>query len=400
MIIGLAHAGDLEAAHAHRQRILQQGGVPSADAYGALILHVKDTTDDTSNAMALFQESQSLGLAKARKADHALQLFEDMKARGVQPRPSRTVRLSPRAAVSATLPRQLLFQEMTGEPTFKPRVPPYNTMMQLYTHTKPDRARVLHYYNELLAARLLIDAYGCIEPVDLPAMEKVFQDLVADSSVSVQGTHWAALINAYGCALQTFDSIATHPSTNPRNGPMPDAVVYEALINTLVTLRRMDLMPTYIERLHASGVHMTAYIANLLIKGYASVGDIERSREIFESLQDPQEGVAAPHNHIPHQNKQASAAPVPASAPVYREPSTWEAMVRAELGNGHRDRAVSLLQRLQARMFPPAVYQRISGIMLDDSVSPWSLSDGSSSPRELIVLQPPSLSISQVYIGM
>ncbi|KAI0688642.1 hypothetical protein C8T65DRAFT_711946 [Cerioporus squamosus] len=387
MIIGLAHAGDLEAAHAHRQRILQQGGVPSADAYGALILHVKDTTDDTSNAMALFQESQSLGVTPnifmyntARKADHALQLFEDMKARGVQP-----TSVTYGAVIAACC-----------RPTFKPRVPPYNTMMQLYTHTKPDRARVLHYYNELLAARvqptahtykLLIDAYGCIEPVDLPAMEKVFQDLVADSSVSVQGTHWAALINAYGCvhkdldkALQTFDSIATHPSTNPRNGPMPDAVVYEALINTLVTLRRMDLMPTYIERLHASGVHMTAYIANLLIKGYASVGDIERSREIFESLQDPQEGVAAPHNHIPHQNKQASAAPVPASAPVYREPSTWEAMVRAELGNGHRDRAVSLLQRLQARMFPPAVYQRISGIMLDDSVSPWSLSDGSSSP--------------------
>ncbi|RPD53059.1 hypothetical protein L227DRAFT_658447 [Lentinus tigrinus ALCF2SS1-6] len=58
-------------------------GVPSADAYSALILHVKDTTDDTSNTMALFKESQSLGvvpnifmyntviskLVKARKAD-------------------------------------------------------------------------------------------------------------------------------------------------------------------------------------------------------------------------------------------------------------------------------------------------------------------------------------------
>ncbi|RPD54386.1 hypothetical protein L226DRAFT_617845 [Lentinus tigrinus ALCF2SS1-7] len=411
MIIGLAHAGDLEAAHAHRQRILQQGGVPSADAYGALILHVKDTTDDTSNAMALFQESQSFGvvpnifmyntviskLAKARKADYALQLFQDMKARGIQPTSvTYGAVIAACCRVGDAASAELLFQEMTGEPTFKPRVPPYNTMMQLYTHTKPDRARVLHYYNELLAARvqptahtykLLIDAYGCIEPVDLPAMEKVFKDLVADSSVSVQGTHWAALINAYGCvhkdldkALEVFDSIATHPSTNARTGPLPDAVVYEALINTLVTLRRMDLMPAYIERLQASGVHMTAYIANLLIKGYASVGEIERSREIFESLQDPQEGVAAPHNHVPHQNKQANTSQVPVNAPVYREPSTWEAMVRAELGNGERDRAVSLLQRLQARMFPPAVYQRISGIMLDDSVSPWASTDGSSSP--------------------
>ena len=54
-------------------------------------------------------------------------------------------------------------------------------------------------------------------------------------------------------------------------------------------------------------------------------------------------------------------------------------MVRAELGNGERDRAVALRQRLQARMFPPAVYQRISGIMLDDSVSPWSQSQSEAS---------------------
>lgn len=157
-------------------------------------------------------------------------------------------------------------------------------------------------------------------------MEKTFLELVADRNVSVQGTHWAALINAWGCVqkdldqvLSVFDSIATHSTTNPRGAPMPDAVVYEALINSLVTLRRMDLAPEYLERLQASGVHMTAYIANLLIKGYASAGEIERSREIFESLQDPQEGVAAPHNHAPHQNKPHPTSPVPANAPVFRE---------------------------------------------------------------------------------
>ncbi|KAI0637582.1 hypothetical protein C8Q77DRAFT_1186663 [Trametes polyzona] len=411
MVIGLAHAGDVEAAHVHRQRILQQGGVPSADAYGALILNVKDTTDDTSNAMALYQESQAYGvvpnifmyntviskLAKARKADYALHLFQDMKTRNVQPTSvTYGAVIAACCRVGDAASAELLFQEMTSEPTFKPRVPPYNTMMQLYTHTKPDRERVLHYYNALKEAnvqptahtyKLLIDAYGCIEPIDLPAMQKVFADLVADRNVSVQGTHWAALINAWGCVqkdldqvLTVFDSIATHPTTNPRGPPMPDAVVYEALVNSLVTLRRMDLVETYLERLRASGVHMTAYIANLLIKGYASVGQLERSREIFESLQDPQEGVAAPHNHAPHQNKPQTVTTVPADAPVYREPSTWEAMVRAELGNGERDRALALLQRLQARMFPPAVYQRISGIMLDDAVSPWSATAEPPSP--------------------
>ena len=169
MVIGLAHAGELDAAHAHRQRILHQGGVPSADAYGALILHVKDTTDDTSNAMALFNEATSRGvvpniylyntaiskLAKARKADHALALFQEMKSRGFRPTSvTYGAVIAACCRVGDAQSAEALFDEMASQPNFKPRVPPYNTMMQLYTHTKPDRARVLYYYNELLAAKV------------------------------------------------------------------------------------------------------------------------------------------------------------------------------------------------------------------------------------------------------
>jgi len=117
---------------------------------------------------------------------------------------------------------------------------------------------------------------------------------------------------------------------------------------------------------------MTAYIANLLIKGYSDAGELEKARSVFESLVDPPTGVAAPNNHAPHVLE--ATAPVHSNTPVYREPSTWEAMVRAELGNGNREKAVALLERMQARQFPTAVYSRISGIMLDDSVSPWPMS--------------------------
>lgn len=37
------------------------GGVPSADSYGALISAIKDTTDDATVAIDLFEESQRLG---------------------------------------------------------------------------------------------------------------------------------------------------------------------------------------------------------------------------------------------------------------------------------------------------------------------------------------------------
>ena len=158
-------------------------------------------------------------------------------------------------------------------------------------------------------------------------MEKTFTQLVKDQSVTVQGSHWAALINAHGCvgkdldkAIVVFNSIKKHPSTLASRARLPDAVVFEALINVFVTLRRTDLVPEYLERLQQSGVHMTAYIANLLIRGYATAGNIEAARKVFESLADPPVGIAAPHNHAPHD----SSVP-PRISPnelVYREVSS------------------------------------------------------------------------------
>ncbi|KAG1729087.1 uncharacterized protein EDB91DRAFT_1160171 [Suillus paluster] len=395
MIIASAHAGDMEAAFQHRDRITSNGGIPSPDAYGSLIECVKDTTDDTSNAMSLFSEAQMLGctpnvylyntiiskLAKARKADFALELFQQMKATpGVRPSSiTYGAVIAACARVGDAQSAEQLFLEMSSQPNFKPRIPPYNMMMQLYTQTKPDRERVLHYYDQLLLAgvkpsahtyKLLIDAYGTIEPVDVDAMEGVFKLLRKNRSVVLQGSHWAALINAYGCvkkdldkAISTFDSI-----------PAPDAVAYESLINVLVTNKQMALAPGYMEKLKLSGVHMTAYIANLLIKGYAAIGNIEEARRIFESLVDPPSGVAASGNHVPHEGSNQPVFSSPSPSPSYREPSTWEAMFRAELGNGYRDKAVALLARLQERQFPAAVCNRIRGIMIDDSVSPWAAS--------------------------
>lgn len=169
MIVALAHAGEVDAAHVHRARILEQGGTPSADAYGALIHHVKDTTDDTSNAMALYQESQFRGvrcnlylyntiiskLAKARKADYAIHLFKEMKLKGVLPTSvTFGAVIAACCRVGDAESAERLFDEMIRQSNFKPRVPPFNTMMQLYTQTKPNRERALFYYNALLNAKV------------------------------------------------------------------------------------------------------------------------------------------------------------------------------------------------------------------------------------------------------
>jgi pentatricopeptide repeat protein len=169
MIMAYAHGGNVEAAHVHRQRILDQSGAPSADAYGALIQSVKDTTDDCSNALALFEESQARGvapnlylyntiiskLAKARKADHAIELFHQMKSYRLNPSSiTFGAIIAACARVGDTLSAESLFEEMAQQSNFKPRIPPYNTMIQMYTTTKPNRERALFYYQRLLSARL------------------------------------------------------------------------------------------------------------------------------------------------------------------------------------------------------------------------------------------------------
>lgn len=147
-----------------------------------------------------------------------------------------------------------------------------------------------------------MDIYGAIEPVDIEQMEQVFEQLQKDVTVPIQGSHFAALINAYGCVqkdlsktVKFFHSIPSYHRAQP-----VDAVVFEAMINALVANRRTDLIPEYLEKMRDAGVRMTAYIANFLIKGYSMAGDIEQARSIFESLEDPPEGVAAPNNHTPH----------------------------------------------------------------------------------------------------
>lgn len=167
MVIALAHAGHVDAAHVHRARILEQGLAPSADAYGILVQLVRDTTDDTSGAVALFEEALARGVApnmylynniisklsKARKADYALELFEQMKAAGMKLSSiTYGAVIGACARVGDVVAAENLFKEMTRSRNFKPRVPPYNTMMQLFTQTKPSRASALYYYQEMRKA--------------------------------------------------------------------------------------------------------------------------------------------------------------------------------------------------------------------------------------------------------
>jgi len=191
MLISNCHLGHLEQAGLHRHRLVERGMAPSADAYATMIASSKDTTDDAQVARELWDESVQMGvrphlylyntviskLSKARKAENALEMFGQMKERGVRPssvtygavivsqavlsqavRPSHRHLLSPyptsphshlllllaflvsharsarvgRANIQNACCRvgdaesaETLFNEMSSQPNFKPRVPPF-----------------------------------------------------------------------------------------------------------------------------------------------------------------------------------------------------------------------------------------------------------------------------------
>jgi pentatricopeptide repeat protein len=264
-----------------------------------MILNMKDTTDDATVALSLFEESQRLGvrpnvylfntliskLSRARRAKVALEYFELMKQYGLVPSSiTYGAIINACCKIGDDLSADHLFNEMVSRPDFKPRVPPYNTMLQHFTSTKPDRKRALHYYDLLVKAgvsptahtyKLLLDAYGSTGDVpDLEAVQQVFARLVKDRRIVVSGAHWASLITAYGIsakdvdrAISIFDSIAFHPTShNNPTGPLPDAVVYEALLNALIANGRAELSDKYLAEMRDKGVRMTAYVANTLIK--------------------------------------------------------------------------------------------------------------------------------------
>ncbi|RXK38232.1 hypothetical protein M231_04516 [Tremella mesenterica] len=399
MIIASCHLGQLEQAGLHRTRMLEKGFVPSSDAYATMISSCKNTTDDAAVAREMWEESQRLGvkphlflyntvisrLSKARKADEVLVLFERMRKEGWRPTSvTYGAVINACCRVGDAESAEILFKEMTAQPNFKPHVPPFNIMMQFYLQTRPSREKVLHYYSALCQAKvppsshtykLLLDAYATLPPPDIPSMESVFSQLQADPFVSVQGTHWASLINAYGLAvgdvskaLETFDSIPSHPSSQAN---VPEPVVWEAILSVIASKGTLEELESMRLRLQNTGTRPTAYVYNVLISGYARHGLIDKSRDIFEHMADGITGVAAPNNHPLLLTSSGHTKPSTVeeeSKLVYREPSTYEAMIHAELRCGDRDAAEAVCRRMEERGYPMAVYMKARAA-LDGSVS-------------------------------
>ena len=201
MVCGLAHCGEMDAASVHRARIVAHGGLPSPNAYGALIANIKETTDNASVATELFEEARRLGvqpheymfntyisrLSRARKTEQALVVFAEFKERGLKPTMvTYGAILGGCARVGDTVNAEELFQEMITSACGVPRIPPFNTMMQMYVHVKPNRERALHYFDLLKHYSVSPTSYSykvCEEFFGL-FIRVMYTDMVGDPSCS------------------------------------------------------------------------------------------------------------------------------------------------------------------------------------------------------------------------
>lgn len=344
------------ATEYHRQ-LLEIGSAPSANTFGLYITTLKESTktfDEATEAVKIFLRAKAEGveptsflynaligkLGKARRIDDCLFYFGEMRAHGVRPT-SVTYGTIVNALCRVSDERFAgeLFDEMESMSNYKPRAAPYNSMMQFLLNTKRDSAKVLEYYKRMQARniqptmhtyKLLIDTYATLEPINLDAAEGIL-DTIRRAGQQPEAVHFSSLIHAKGCVLhdlagarRIFDSVIGLVKIQPKAG------LYQALFESFVANHAMEETDALLQDMSMRKVEMTPYIANTLIHGWATEGNIEKAKAAYDSIS--MEG---------------------------REPSTYEAMTRAYLVAEKRQEASEVMKEMLSRGYPSAVTGKV-----------------------------------------
>ncbi|KAK9475881.1 hypothetical protein V1514DRAFT_338671 [Lipomyces japonicus] len=197
-----------------KRRMNEMGLYPDANAYANMImkLNCADPSKEADLAVKLFSESTSYGvmpttflynvllskLSKARRLPNVLAYFKEMSTLGVKCSSVTygTVITACCRANEAELAERM-FEEMEAAPDYKPRVAPFNSMIQFYleleTINQNDRLdklqnknRALQYFKRMKELNLgpssrsyllLIGAFDTIEPTDRLIAQKIRDEM-------------------------------------------------------------------------------------------------------------------------------------------------------------------------------------------------------------------------------
>ena len=361
MVAGCLTIGRRELATQYHQDLLDMGAAPSANTFGIYITTLKENTktfDEASEAVKIFHRAKAEGvepssflynaligkLGKARRIDDCLFYFAEMRNLGIRPTSvTYGTIVNALCRVSDEKFAEEIFEEMESCANYKPRPAPYHSLMQFFLTTKRDRSKVLAYYERMRSKgieptvhtyKLLIDTYATLEPVSMPAAEVVLQEM-RSSGVEPEAVHYASLIHAKGCVLHDMDGArALFDSVIAEGKVRPQPCMYQALFESLNANHQVGDAQPLVQDMQARGVEFTPYIANALIHGWTLEKNVEKAKEAFERVR---------------MNK--------------REPSTYEAMVRAYLAAEDREAAKKVVRQALGRGYPSAVAGKIAELV-------------------------------------
>lgn len=354
--------------------LIQMGSSPDATGYGQLIANAPSSSsrDETSDAVRFFNEAQSRGIApntflynvvlsklsKARRFKECMLIFEEMDREGVK-KSSVTygtmISACCRAGEGALAAN--LFDEMERSPSYVPRIAPFNIMLQYYVHTVGDRASALAMYQRLRSTdlnpsahtyKLLMDMYSTIQPVDLKAADEVLLTILKDGNM-ITTQHYAALIVARGVALKDFDSTVNfYESIKNQRRIRPDKIIFQALLESYVVNRRIKETTSVLNEMMKYGVELNAYMANVLIRGWALL-DLNKSVGLF--------------NHVLETN--------------LLEPSSYESIIKAFLFHNDMASAYSTLTLMRSNGYPEPVVNKVDTLIGNHLASGMPMSETS-----------------------
>ncbi|KAG9963326.1 pentatricopeptide repeat protein, partial [Aureobasidium melanogenum] len=357
MLSACLTVGRRDLAAQYHQDLLNMGASPSANTYGLYITTLKENTktfDEATEAVKIFLRAKAEGveptsflynaligkLGKARRIDDCLFYFAEMRNLGIRPTSvTYGTIVNALCRVSDEKFAEEIFEEMEACANYKPRPAPYHSLMQHFLTTKRDRSKVLSYYERMRSKgiqptmhtyKLLIDTHATLEPLNMAEAESILAEMRA-AGEKPEAVHYAALIHAKGCVQQDmagaralFETVASDSKVKLQ------PCVYQAMFEALVANRQVADAEPLLAHMAARRVEMTPYIANALIHGWALEKDIVRARQAFDRVNFAD-----------------------------REPSTYEAMVRAYLAVEDREGAQAVVGEALSRGYPTAVANKI-----------------------------------------
>ncbi|KAI7866753.1 hypothetical protein BDF14DRAFT_1809533 [Spinellus fusiger] len=367
ILIGYAQQGNMLEAKKYYEELKTMGCFPDGNGYASLLLgSAQCATDEATDALMIYDEAKRHGvkpttffynvilsrLSKARKLDNVLNLFEEMcqfkvPANGIT---HGTIIAACVRAGSEHNARHYFNQMLSCN--YQLRVGPFNHMMQFYVRQQPDRMRVLNYFKEMrchnvkpssYTYKLLIEAYASIAPYDMPMAHRMLQDMAQKDNLQPQATHYATLIYAYGTLQRDLQSAERVFDGMKKAKIHTDETVYQAILDTLISHGELARAETIYKSMTKKST--SPYIENLFIRGYGAHCQIHKAEAVFKAMSDDKLGV----------NKNI----------VVREPSTFEAMVRAYLNSGMIAEARHVLDLMVQRDFPEKVVAAVTDLMIE-----------------------------------